>query len=128
MAARQRKPDGGVLSKAETFTLAGQLSRLGVHISADIEDSSSDDPADVAGLVAQLADLGVAGITLEDSAAGHLVAPAVAAARIPGSSSTARTTGRCGAVSVMTASPHRPSWLHQPGQPQHPGSAAAATP
>lgn len=82
VAASQGMPDGGGLSKEATLALVGQLSRLGVHVSADIEDGYSNDPAEVAGLVAELADLGVAGVNLEDSAAGHLVAPGIAADKI----------------------------------------------
>ncbi|XAS63625.1 isocitrate lyase/phosphoenolpyruvate mutase family protein [Micrococcaceae bacterium Sec5.8] len=75
IAASAGLPDGGRSSKADTLAVAAQLCRLPVHITADVEDGYSDDPAEVAELVAHLANLGVAGINLEDSTAGHLVEP-----------------------------------------------------
>jgi 2-methylisocitrate lyase-like PEP mutase family enzyme len=48
----------------------------------DIEDGYSDDPAEVAELVAELAAFGVAGVNLEDSKDGHLVDPAAFAAKV----------------------------------------------
>lgn len=59
-----------------------QLRRLPVHVTADIEDGYSDDPAAVADLAAELAGLGVAGVNLEDSTDGALVDSAAAAAKI----------------------------------------------
>ncbi|MDQ0756608.1 isocitrate lyase/phosphoenolpyruvate mutase family protein [Arthrobacter sp. B3I4] len=82
IAASAGLPDGGRSSKAATAALVSQLCRLPVHITADIEDGYSDDPAEVAGFVAHLADLGVAGINLEDSTAGHLVDPAAFADKV----------------------------------------------
>ncbi|WP_326956999.1 isocitrate lyase/PEP mutase family protein [Arthrobacter sp. MP_M4] len=73
IAASAGLPDGGRSSKADTLAVAAQLCRLPVHVTADVEDGYSDDPAEVAELVAHLANLGVAGINLEDSTAGHLV-------------------------------------------------------
>jgi 2-methylisocitrate lyase-like PEP mutase family enzyme len=82
IAASAGLPDGGRSSKAATAALAAQLCRLPVHITADVEDGYSDDPAEVAEFVAHLANLGVAGINLEDSTAGHLVDPAAFARKI----------------------------------------------
>lgn len=82
IAASAGLPDGGRSSKAATAALAAQLCRLPVHVTADIEDGYSDDPTEVADFVAQLAALGVAGVNIEDSAAGHLVDPAVSVAKI----------------------------------------------
>ncbi|WP_427018213.1 isocitrate lyase/PEP mutase family protein [Pseudarthrobacter sp. P1] len=82
IAASAGLPDGGRSSKAATAALAAQLCRLPVYVTADIEDGYSDDPAEVAEFVAQLAALGVAGINLEDSRDGHLVDPAASAAKI----------------------------------------------
>lgn len=82
IAASAGMPDGGRSSKAATAALVEQLCRLPVHVTADIEDGYSDDPAEVAELVARLAAMGVAGINLEDSTAGHLIAPAVSAGKI----------------------------------------------
>lgn len=75
IAASSGLPDRDRSSKAETSRLVAQLGRLPVHITADIEDGYSDDPVEVAEFVAQLAGLGLAGINLEDSTAGHLVDP-----------------------------------------------------
>jgi 2-methylisocitrate lyase-like PEP mutase family enzyme len=82
IAASAGLPDGGRSSKAVTTALVAQLCRLPVHVTADIEDGYSDDPAEVAELVAQLAALGVAGVNLEDSTAGHLVDPAAFATKV----------------------------------------------
>ncbi|MGO4187473.1 isocitrate lyase/PEP mutase family protein [Pseudarthrobacter sp. TAF60_1] len=82
IAASAGLPDGGRSSKAVTAALVGRLCRLPVHVTADIEDGYSDDPAEVAELVAQLAALGVAGVNLEDSTAGHLVDPAAFASKV----------------------------------------------
>ncbi|MGO4121696.1 isocitrate lyase/PEP mutase family protein [Arthrobacter sp. YAF16] len=82
IAASAGLPDGGGSSKAATSALAAQLCRLPVHITADIEDGYSDDPAEVAEFVAQLAAHGVAGVNLEDSTAGHLVDPAAFAEKV----------------------------------------------
>jgi 2-methylisocitrate lyase-like PEP mutase family enzyme len=82
IAASAGLPDGGRSSKASTAALTAQLCRLPVHVTADIEDGYSDDPAEVAEFAAELAALGVAGVNLEDSRAGHLVDPAVLAAEV----------------------------------------------
>jgi 2-methylisocitrate lyase-like PEP mutase family enzyme len=82
IAASAGLPDGGRSSEAVTAALAAQLCRLPVHITADIEDGYSDDPAEVAELVARLAGLGVAGVNLEDSTDGHLVDPAAFAEKV----------------------------------------------
>lgn len=82
IAASAGLPDGGRSSKAVTTALVAQLCRLPVHVTADIEDGYSDDPAEVAELVAQLAALGVAGVNLEDSTAGHLIDPAAFADKV----------------------------------------------
>jgi len=62
--------------------LVRRIAALDVHVTADIEDGYSDDPAEVAAFVAGLAADGVAGVNLEDSAAGRLVDPAVPASKI----------------------------------------------
>jgi 2-methylisocitrate lyase-like PEP mutase family enzyme len=82
IAASAGLPDGGRSSKAATTALVAQLCRLPVHITADIEDGYSDDPTEVAELVAELATLGVAGINMEDSRDGHLVDSATLAAKV----------------------------------------------
>lgn len=82
LAASAGRPDGGRSSKLATIALAAELRALKVHVTTDIEDGCSDLPGDVAGLVAELADAGVAGVNLEDSTDGRLVDPATAAAKI----------------------------------------------
>lgn len=82
IAASAGLPDGGRSSKAVTAALAAQLCRLPVHITADIEDGYSDDPAEVADLVARLASVGLAGVNLEDSTDGRLVDPAAFADKV----------------------------------------------
>lgn len=82
VAASAGRPDGGRASRAATLALVAQLRRLPVHVTADIEDGYSDDPAAVADLAAELTGLGVAGVNLEDSTDGALVDPAVAVAKI----------------------------------------------
>jgi 2-methylisocitrate lyase-like PEP mutase family enzyme len=60
-------PDGAGAGRDLTVALAGQLvPRLGVPLTVDLEGGYAEDPAAVAGLARQLADLGVAGINLED--------------------------------------------------------------
>jgi 2-methylisocitrate lyase-like PEP mutase family enzyme len=60
-------PDGVGAGRDVTVALAGQLvPRLAVPLSLDLEGGYAEDPAEVAGLARQLADLGVAGINLED--------------------------------------------------------------
>lgn len=82
VAASAGLPDGGRASKAATVALAAQMCRLPVHVTTDIEDGYSDDPVEVADLVAELASLGVAGVNLEDSKDGHLVDPTVLSGKI----------------------------------------------
>lgn len=82
VAASGGRPDGAGASRAATIALAEQLCRLPVHVTLDLEDGHSDDPEEVAQLVQELADWGVVGINLEDSAFGRLVDPALPAAKI----------------------------------------------
>jgi 2-methylisocitrate lyase-like PEP mutase family enzyme len=82
IAASAGMPDGGRSSKALTAALVAQVCRLPVHVTADIEDGYSEEPDEVADYVAQLAALGVAGVNLEDSTAGHLVDPASFAEKV----------------------------------------------
>src|SRR4051812_45784519 len=72
-------PDGGGATRDDNLVLARRLSRLPVHISVDIEDGYSDEPGEVAAYVESL---DVAGINIEDSAAGQLVDPARLAAKV----------------------------------------------
>jgi 2-methylisocitrate lyase-like PEP mutase family enzyme len=72
-------PDGGRSMKDATARLAGALGVLPAYVSVDVEDGYDDDPERVASYVAGL---GVAGVNIEDSTAGSLVAPAAHAAKI----------------------------------------------
>ncbi|MFF9563728.1 isocitrate lyase/phosphoenolpyruvate mutase family protein [Leifsonia sp. NPDC014704] len=77
--AASGRPDAEGASREATLALVARITALPVYISADIEDGFSDDSEEVADLVAGL---GVAGVNLEDSAGGHLVDPAISAAKI----------------------------------------------
>jgi 2-methylisocitrate lyase-like PEP mutase family enzyme len=79
VAASTGHPDGGRSSKEATTRLAAALVVLPVFVSVDIEDGYDDDPDRVA---AYVAGLGVAGVNIEDSTEGSLVAPAAHAAKI----------------------------------------------
>lgn len=60
-------PDGAALPVDELLAAVRRLLRVSkVPLSVDIEQGYSDDPAQVAALVKQLADAGVAGVNLED--------------------------------------------------------------
>ena len=75
-------PDGGRASRVGTVALVAELQHLHVHVTADIEDGYEADPAAVADLVAELADMGVSGVNLEDSTAGQLVDATAFAAKV----------------------------------------------
>ncbi len=79
VAATAGHPDGGRSTRADTLTLARRLTALPAYVSADIEDGYDDDPQAVAGYVAEL---GVAGINIEDSTAERLIDPAAHAAKV----------------------------------------------
>jgi 2-methylisocitrate lyase-like PEP mutase family enzyme len=79
VAAAAGHPDGGRATRDATASLAAQLARLPVPVSADIEDGYDDDPEAVAAYVATL---GVAGINIEDSSAERLIAPGAHAAKV----------------------------------------------
>ncbi len=68
LSAVAGKQDGAGATRTETVDLARQLVRLDVPIAIDIESGFSEHPEKVAELAAQLADLGVAGVDLEDCA------------------------------------------------------------
>lgn len=82
VAASAGLPDGARSSRTTTLALAAELCQLPVHVTLDVEDGYSDDPAEVAGLIAKLAALGVAGVNLEDSFDGRLVNAASVALKI----------------------------------------------
>ncbi|MFI7445677.1 isocitrate lyase/phosphoenolpyruvate mutase family protein [Nonomuraea indica] len=66
VAAVHGRPDAAGATRAETIELAATIRDLGVLVTVDIEGGFSDDPAEVADLVAALAALGVVGVNLED--------------------------------------------------------------
>jgi 2-methylisocitrate lyase-like PEP mutase family enzyme len=68
------RPDGARRSRDPNRELVAALRDLPAYLSVDVEDGYSDDPAEVAGYVADLAPL-IAGINLEDSTAEALVDP-----------------------------------------------------
>lgn len=93
-------PDGAGEGAVLTLALAAALAaRLPVPLSVDLEAGYSDDPAQVADLAASLADLGVAGINLEDGQPGgqlratgdHAAVVRAVAAAAPGLFVNART-------------------------------------
>jgi 2-methylisocitrate lyase-like PEP mutase family enzyme len=69
-------PDGAHGTEHATLALARSLARLPALITMDCEDGHSADPARAAAYVAELGTLGIAGVNLEDSRDGRLVAPA----------------------------------------------------
>ncbi|MFG3555973.1 isocitrate lyase/phosphoenolpyruvate mutase family protein [Micromonospora sp. NPDC047557] len=83
VAATAGLPDGVAATAEETLALARRLARLPVLLSVDVEAGFSDDPAQVAGYVAELAGLGVVGINLEDGRSdGTLADPECVARKI----------------------------------------------
>ncbi|MEV0252468.1 isocitrate lyase/phosphoenolpyruvate mutase family protein [Nocardia sp. NPDC050712] len=66
VAAGAGLPDGTGVTLDETFALATRLARLPVPVTVDIEGGFSSDPAEVAELAWNLAELGIAGVNLED--------------------------------------------------------------
>ncbi|MEU8179567.1 isocitrate lyase/phosphoenolpyruvate mutase family protein [Micromonospora sp. NPDC049044] len=83
VAAAAGRPDGTAATAVETLDLARRLARLPVLLSVDVEAGFDDDPAAVAGYVAELAGLGVVGINLEDGRAdGTLADPECVADKV----------------------------------------------
>ncbi|MFH8606264.1 isocitrate lyase/phosphoenolpyruvate mutase family protein [Streptomyces sp. NPDC018029] len=66
VAAAAGLPDGTGATRAETVRLARGLARLDALISVDIEGGFTDNPEEVAVLVAELAATGIVGINIED--------------------------------------------------------------
>ncbi|MEV0067729.1 MULTISPECIES: isocitrate lyase/phosphoenolpyruvate mutase family protein [unclassified Amycolatopsis] len=67
--------DGAPASRAATVALTRVLAPLDVLVSVDIADGFSADPAEVADLVAELAEAGAVGVNLEDGRADGTLAP-----------------------------------------------------
>ncbi|MFR9777914.1 isocitrate lyase/PEP mutase family protein [Micromonospora sp. MS34] len=83
VAAAAGKPDGAGATRADNLDLAHRLRDLPVLLTVDVEGGFSDDPAAVAGYVAELAALGVVGVNLEDGRPDGSLAPVeLAAAKI----------------------------------------------
>ncbi|MEU1746296.1 isocitrate lyase/PEP mutase family protein [Micromonospora arida] len=83
IAATAGLPDGVAATAGETLALARRLIRLPMLLSVDVEGGFSDDPAEVAEYVSELAGLGVVGINLEDGRAdGTLADTELAVAKI----------------------------------------------
>lgn len=75
--------DGAGAGRALTVALAIALApRLPVPLTVDLESGYSDDPAEVADLVAELAAAGVAGVNLEDGRADGSLRPAALHAQV----------------------------------------------
>ncbi|SCE95301.1 isocitrate lyase/PEP mutase family protein [Micromonospora mirobrigensis] len=99
VAAAHGLPDGAAATREENLTLARLLAPLPVLLTVDVEAGFGDDPAEVAGYVAELADLGVVGVNLEDGRADGDLAPvevtaakvAAVKAAVPGLFVNART-------------------------------------
>ena len=102
------RPDGTGETAVETLDLARRLTGAGIAVTVDMEAGFSDDPEEVGRYAAELAELGVVGVNLEDSdAAGRLVDAEVAARKI---------------VAVAAAAPELylnartdPFWIDGPG-------------
>jgi 2-methylisocitrate lyase-like PEP mutase family enzyme len=82
VASSLGRPDGDRATRDANLALARALVGLPVPLSIDSEDGYADDPAEVAAYVAELAELGVSGINLEDSTDGLLVEPAAFVAKV----------------------------------------------
>jgi 2-methylisocitrate lyase-like PEP mutase family enzyme len=82
VASSHGVPDGRSATREANLRLAASLARLPALISMDCEDGYSADPGEAAAYVAELAAMGVVGVNLEDSAAGHLVEPIAFAAKV----------------------------------------------
>jgi 2-methylisocitrate lyase-like PEP mutase family enzyme len=75
-------PDGSHGTRQATLDLARSLVDVPAFITLDCEDGHSEEAAEVAAYVAELGALGVAGVNLEDSRDGHLVAPSEMIAKV----------------------------------------------
>jgi 2-methylisocitrate lyase-like PEP mutase family enzyme len=75
VAAAAGKPDGTGSTRAETVDLARRLRGLPCLVTVDIEGGFSERPEEVADVVAELAELGVVGVNIEDGRADGTLAP-----------------------------------------------------
>ncbi|MDA1359072.1 isocitrate lyase/phosphoenolpyruvate mutase family protein [Glycomyces luteolus] len=74
VAAAAGLPDATGLARDATLALARVLAVLPVHLSVDIESGFSETPEEVAEVAAQLAELGIAGVNIEDGRADGTLA------------------------------------------------------
>ncbi|GAA1413116.1 isocitrate lyase/PEP mutase family protein [Catellatospora coxensis] len=83
VAAAAGLPDGTGRTRAETLRLARRIGGGPFLLTVDVEGGFSDDPAEVADTVAELAEAGAVGVNLEDGRAdGSLTPPRLQAAKI----------------------------------------------
>ena len=82
VAAGAGLTDGLGLARAETVALAGRLAALPVPVTVDVEGGFSTDPGAVRELGAELADMGVAGVNIEDARENATLAEPAAHARL----------------------------------------------
>lgn len=93
------QPDGEGRTFADVLALVEQCTRLGIPVSADIENGFSDDPDEVLGYVREIHSAGALGINIEDGRADNTLSPVDVAAEkikaisrhIPGLFINART-------------------------------------
>lgn len=74
VAAAAGLADGEGLARAETVSLARKLARLPVPVTVDVESGFGGGPDEVAALAVDLAAAGAAGVNLEDSRPGGVLA------------------------------------------------------
>ena len=83
VTAAAGEADGAGTGREVTMALTRAiLPRLAVPVTIDAEGGYSDDPGAVADLAAELAELGAAGINLEDARGGGVLRPAAAHAAV----------------------------------------------
>jgi 2-methylisocitrate lyase-like PEP mutase family enzyme len=75
VAAAAGQPDGVGVTRAATVELAVRLRTVRCLLSVDIEGGFAPDPDGVAAVAAQLAELGVVGVNIEDGRADGTLAP-----------------------------------------------------
>jgi len=81
VAASAGLPDAAGATRTQTLELARRMVQLPALVTVDIEAGFSDDPGQVAELVAELHDYGVVGINIEDGR-GDTLAPVAAQTRL----------------------------------------------
>lgn len=73
VAIANGRPDAAGVTRAENLALARMIAPLPAHITVDIENGFSEDPGEVAAYVAELAEVGVVGVNIEDGREDRLV-------------------------------------------------------